>query len=60
MDEELAGQEPDDFVGGNTAIGTADPQVVGVLLRREALEEVGTLGDPPLGPRAVVLKEVVE
>jgi hypothetical protein len=58
VDEELTGEEPDDFIGGDAAVGAADPEVVGILLRFEAREEVGTLGDAPAGPRAVVLKEI--
>ena len=32
VDEDFAGQQANDFVGGYAAVGAADPQVLGVLL----------------------------
>jgi len=40
MDEELTRKEPDDLVGGNSAVGAADPQVARRLLVKQAVEEV--------------------
>ena len=32
VDEDFAGQQANDFIGGYAAVGAADPQVLGVLL----------------------------
>ena len=39
MHEELAGQQTDDLVGGDAAIGAADPEVAGILLLGQGLEK---------------------
>jgi len=46
MHEHLAGEKADDLVGGNAAIGAADPEVFRLLLVGEFAEETGVfLGD---------------
>ena len=56
--EELAGHQADDLVGRHAAVGTADPQVGGRLLRGERLEEVGVALDDPPRPQLVVFEKV--
>ena len=60
VNEELARQQADDLVGRNAAVGAADPEIAGVLLPGEALEEVRLDVPDALGPGAVVLEEVRE
>jgi hypothetical protein len=60
VNEELAWQEPDDLVGWHAAVRAPDPEVVRHLLRDEAREEVGCLGEPLRGPPPVVLEQVLQ
>ena len=58
VDEDFAGQQADDFVGGYAAVGAADPQVLGVLLAGEFLKKLRVaLGD--LGGPSFILGEEV-
>jgi hypothetical protein len=54
MDEEFAGQQPDDFVGRHPAIGASDPEIFRVLLKGERLEESRIPPNHPPGPKPVV------
>ena len=54
VDEQLAGNQADDLVGRDPAVGAADPQVVGALERAQALEEVRVAPGMPQGPGPVV------
>ena len=60
MHEQLAGQQPDDLVGRHAAVGAADPQELGRLLRAQPREEPGLLLERAPGPFAVVLEELVD
>ena len=58
VDEDFAGQQANDFVGGYAAVGAADPQVLGVLLAGEFLKKLRVaLGD--LGRPSFILGEEV-
>lgn len=58
--EKLAGQETDDLVGWDSAIGAADPEILGRLLMSETGEEFGILFGAFGYPGAVVLEQVFE
>ena len=60
VDEEFAGEEVHDFVGGDTAVGAADPQVAGRLLVGEFFKKLGVLLPDALGPCPVFFKEIAE
>src|SRR5690606_4489630 len=60
VDENLAGNQVDDLVGGHARIGAADPQVLGRLLLRKLSEETRILARDPLGPGKVAFQQVVE
>ncbi len=60
MHEQLARIEADDLVGRDPAVGAADPEVCGGVLRRQAGEELGVLLPPRGGPRAVVGKQILK
>ena len=60
VDEEFAGFEPDDLVGGHPAVGAADPEVLGLVLVGQPPEETGVLRGDGRGPRPVVVEEVLE
>ena len=49
--EQLAGIEPDDFVGRHAAVGAADPEIFGRLLAFQAAEEAGVGRRPCARPR---------
>jgi hypothetical protein len=57
MNEELAGEQADDLVGRNTAVGTADPEIFRRLLRSEGSEEIRLRRGDPLRPQPVVVEE---
>ena len=58
VDEDFAGQQANDFIGGYAAVGAADPQVLGVLLAGEFLKKLRVaLGD--LGGPSFILGEEV-
>ena len=54
------GQQADDLVGGDAAVGAADPEIGGRLLARELGEEFRILAEDSLGPFPVVLEQLVE
>ena len=54
------GREADDLVGGNAAVGAADPEVLGRLPPDELREDCGSPRDHRRGPGAVVLEELGE
>src|SRR5215469_8498349 len=60
VDEQLAGVEPDNGIRRHSAIGAADPEIMGRLLAFEPPEEVRILRDHPRGPGAVSLFQVVK
>jgi len=60
MDKQLSGQQPDDLVGGHTAVGTTDPQIAWELLLRELGEEFGILLPDAPGPGLVIVEEMAE
>ncbi len=60
VDEDLAGGEADDFVGGHAAVGAADPEVLGLLQGGEAVEEVRVGLAHAVRPLAVVFEERVQ
>ena len=57
MDEQLARVEIDQLVGGNAAVGAADPQVLRPLLLEQAAEEARPRGFHLLRPEAIVLEQ---
>ena len=59
VDEQLAGQQVDDLVGGYAAVGAADPEVAGILLCGEFAEEVRVLRVDAFGPEAVLFDQVL-
>jgi hypothetical protein len=58
--EQLAGIEADDLVGGNPAVGAADPQIFRCLLARQTPEKTGVRGDHPIGPGAIIGLQVIQ
>ena len=60
VDEEFAGEEVHDFVGGDAAVGAADPQVAGRLLVGEFFKKIGVLLPDALGPCPIFFKEIAE
>ncbi len=60
MNENLAGEQAGDFVGGNAAIRTADPQIARRLLGGQASEESGIRALHLGGPLFVVVEQVLE
>ena len=60
VDEHLAGQQADDLVGRHARVGAADPQILGVLLVRQAIEEARIIARDMRDPVAVRLKKVGE
>ena len=60
VDEQLAGIEIDDLVGGHAAVGAADPQILGRLLAFEPTEETGVGRHHALCPGAVIGLEMIE
>jgi len=57
MHEHLAGEKADDLVGGNAAIGAADPEVFRLLLVGEFAEETGVFLGDGFCPLAVLGEE---
>ena len=60
VDEEFAGEEVHDFVGGDAAVGAADPQVAGRLLVSEFFKKIRVLLPDALGPCPIFFKEIAE
>ena len=60
VNEELTRIEPDDFVRGHAAVGTADPEIRRSLLAHEPSKEAWIGAGHPLGPGAVVCFQVLE
>lgn len=58
VDEDAAGLETDDVIGGDAAVSAADPEVFGVLLVGEFSEDAGVAGFHVSGPAAVVIYKV--
>ncbi len=57
VDEQLAGRQAQQFIRRHAAVGTADPQVLGRLLRGQRAEERWVLGHHGTGPVAVALEQ---
>ena len=60
VDEEFAGAEIDDLIGGHAGVGAADPEELRGLLLGEAGEEFGVVGVDLGGPAAVVGEELLD
>jgi len=60
MNEQLAGQQADNFVGGHAAVGAAYPQVRGGLLAGKLEEEIRILLRDPSGPGFIAVKQFFE
>src|SRR5258708_2925993 len=60
VDEHFARQQADDLIRGHPAIRTADPEVARRLLMREPLEKDRIVADHGVGPRPVLLEEIVQ
>lgn len=58
VDEYLAGLEADDLIGGDAAVGAADPEDLGPLPLGQVVEEIGVFLEHALGPGAIVLEQV--
>ncbi len=59
VNEDLAGAEAEDFVGGDAAVGATDPEVFRALDADEFFEKVGLLGLHLGGPGAVGFEEML-
>ena len=59
MDEKFSGEQPHNLVGGDPAVGAADPEIGGRLLPGEFPEEVRLALLDGFGPGAIILKQVV-
>ena len=55
--EHLARRQVDDFVGGNTAVRAADPQIARRLLGDQPLEKIRLIARHALRPAAVFLEQ---
>ena len=60
MDKYLAGQQAANLVGGNTAVGTADPEIFGRLLPGQGLEKIGIVLADFFRPFPVFLEERIK
>jgi hypothetical protein len=60
VDKDLAGRQPDDLIRRHAAIGAADPQILGCLLRGEPSEEIRIGTELALRPATVIRKEVFQ
>ena len=54
--EQFARLKPHNFVGGNTAVGAADPQILRGLKRTQAFKIIRILLRAAVGPSAVVVE----
>jgi hypothetical protein len=60
VNEQFARLQADDLVGWHPAVGAAYPEILGRLLARETLEEIGVAGDARGRPVAVVLEQAFQ
>ena len=60
VDEQLTGEQVDDFVGGHAAVGTTDPEIFRRLLLRKRVEELRVARLDPLRPVPILGKQVIE
>lgn len=60
MDENLAGGEACDLIGGHAAVRATDPKVLRALLVGEFAEKIRVVGMDIGGPLAVALEEVIQ
>ena len=60
MDEQFSGRQADNLIGGNAAVGTADPEIAGELLLGELEEKIRVLFPDAAGPGFVVFQELAE
>jgi len=56
--EHFAGQQIDQFVSGDTTVGTSDPHVAGRLLRQQSGKKSRLPGLNPGGPGPIALKKL--
>ena len=60
MHEHLAGIEPDDVVGGNAAIGTAEPEIARRLLLGETAKVIGVATSLARRPSHIAVEQLVD
>ena len=60
VDEDLAWQQADDFVGRHATVGAADPEVLRILLAREFLKKLRIAVFDCAGPSPVLGKKMIE
>jgi len=60
MNEHVARQEPDDLIGGDAAVGTADPKIGGRLLAGEFPKKPGVGPADAFGPGAVISEQLFQ
>jgi hypothetical protein len=60
VDEHVAWQEANDLIGGNAAVGTTDPKIVGRLLAGEFPKKRGVGLTDAFGPGVVIREEVFQ
>ena len=59
MDEQFAGRQVHDLIGGNAAVGTADPQILRTLLALQPLEEFRIQRNHAFRPGPVIGFQIV-
>jgi hypothetical protein len=60
MDKDLAGEQADDLVGGDAAIGATDPEVLWGLLAGKGGEKVRVATADGIGPDVVLGEQVTK
>ena len=55
--KDFTGSKADQFLGRHTAVGTAYPKILGLLLKGELCKEIGILRVQIFCPRSIVGKE---
>jgi hypothetical protein len=60
MDEDLAGHEVDDLIGGDAAVRASDPEEFGRLLCGKLAEETGVIVLHPVRPSPIVPEQFAQ
>ena len=60
MDEKLAGQQSDDFIGRHAAVGTSNPQILRLLQMGEPLEKPGVPRGQLCNPPPIIVEELFQ
>jgi hypothetical protein len=60
MDEEFAGEQPDNLIGGHSTIRTTNPKVAGGLLLGQFLEKGGIPEPNALRPLAILAEQIFD